>query len=569
VRKLISALALGALLIPGRGFTLGLGEIEVNSSLNQQLEARVDLISAAPEDAETLIVKLASREEFIRAGLDRPLIVTTLNFKTIVEDDKVFVKVTTPKPVREPFLNFLMEVDWPKGHLLREYTILLDPPVFNGMRSSRQAASVSDRPAMREASSSAPVAAQTLAEVPDSSSTAPAPVVSEAYAPAPVQQRSYSAPSYAPSGGHRIQEGDTAWSIAKSMRLDDSVSMAQMLVALLRANPEVFINENVNGLKRGYILRTPEYADVQAIDDAAAKAMVLQQNALWREYQQSMASDIPASSVDEAYAESDYSADVGMKDDSRLSIVSAGGGSSASGESKDPTEMTADELREQIALEREKVETERVEKETLSHQVGTLAEQVDKMKGLLTIEDDEMAEIQSAGMDEEVIAVDDVVEEIAMDDVSEELVDEEEALDALDALTDESDLDQAEVTEEVEEELFVDETSEQAVDTETIAEQEITEDFEPVAAPQQEAGLVESLLNNKMILFGLLVLVLVVVAIVYLIKRRRAGSSNESGAEPFAPETDEIGEEDALEDVADMIDDESVDDLVTDEELEA
>ena len=108
MRKLIFALALGAILIPNYGYTLGLGEIEVNSSLNQKLTARIDLLSASPDEADTLIIKLASREEFARAGLDRPVVLSSLKFKTSVEDDRVYIDVLSPKPIREPFLNFLV-----------------------------------------------------------------------------------------------------------------------------------------------------------------------------------------------------------------------------------------------------------------------------------------------------------------------------------------------------------------------------------------------------------------------------------------------------------------------------
>ena len=149
MRKFISALAFGALLIPDYGFTLGMGEIEVNSALNQQLNARIELISAVPEDAETLIVNLASRDEFARAGLDRPYSLSSLKFKPVVEGGQLYIKVTSPKPIREPFLNFLIEVDWPKGHMLREYTILLDPPVFMGQQDSGSARRDSGRPSLR------------------------------------------------------------------------------------------------------------------------------------------------------------------------------------------------------------------------------------------------------------------------------------------------------------------------------------------------------------------------------------------------------------------------------------
>ncbi|MCW8923352.1 MAG: hypothetical protein OQK69_06950 [Gammaproteobacteria bacterium] len=136
MRKLIFALVLG-MMVPNYGFALGLGDIEVNSKLNQQLDARIDLLSASPEDAEVLIIKLASREEFIKAGLDRPHSLTALRFKPLVENGRVFITVKSPKPIHEPSVNFLIEVDWPQGHLIREYTVLLEPPALMKQQGNR------------------------------------------------------------------------------------------------------------------------------------------------------------------------------------------------------------------------------------------------------------------------------------------------------------------------------------------------------------------------------------------------------------------------------------------------
>ena len=561
MRKLIFVLALGAILLPNLGFTLGLGEIEVDSSLNQKLTARIELLSAAPEDAEALIVKLASREEFVRAGLDRPLILTSLKFKTEVADGKVYVNILSAKPIREPFLNFLVEVDWPKGHLIREYTILLDPPVFMG--NEQETVSVSDRPGMQQGDSAAPVSVQSSAEVAAFEPVAQVSAAAEAFDEPVQQQARYTAPN-----GHRVQAGDTAWSIANRLKPDDSVSTEQMLLAMLRTNPEVFINENVNGLKRGYIIRTPDYSDISAVSHEEAKAAVRQQNALWREYQQSLSSDQPASAIDGQDEVSDYSSAVDMNDDSRLSIVSAGQGSSASGEMKDPSEMTADELREQLSLARERVETERVEKENLQQQVGTLTTQVGKMKGLLDVEDDAMAEIQSvdAASDELAVAIDDAGEELFAEEGVVDLADEELALDALDALT--GDVDSA-----VEgEELFVDEVADQAVETEVIVDQEIMEEVEPAFAEPQEASLIDMLLDNRMVVGGLALVLLVLGAIGYLIKRRRSSAESQAEADSAVSRVTEavaMSDADTLEEVADMIEEESMEDLVSDEEVEA
>ena len=109
MRKLTLSLAVLAALLPGQGQTLGLGEIELNSALNQELDAEIEVLSAVPEDAEQLIVKLADRDAFARAGIDRPFLLQQLKFKVLVKDDKPYVKVFTKSAIKEPFLSFLVE----------------------------------------------------------------------------------------------------------------------------------------------------------------------------------------------------------------------------------------------------------------------------------------------------------------------------------------------------------------------------------------------------------------------------------------------------------------------------
>ena len=161
MRKLNFALLVGALLFPIQGFALGLGSIQVNSTLNQKLDARIDVLSAVPEDAEFLIVKLASREAFSKAGIDRPHDLTSLKFRTVVQDERVYITVKSPGPQREPSLNFLIEIDWPKGHLIRQYTILLEPPEFMRKLQSQKNTSTSNRPAMRGETRTEPSSVET------------------------------------------------------------------------------------------------------------------------------------------------------------------------------------------------------------------------------------------------------------------------------------------------------------------------------------------------------------------------------------------------------------------------
>ncbi|NNL06645.1 MAG: hypothetical protein HKO86_02890 [Gammaproteobacteria bacterium] len=568
MRKIIFALAFGALLLPDYGFTLGLGEIEVNTALNQELNAEIELLSAAPEDVESLIVKLASREEFIRAGIDRPYLLNSLRFSAEVRDGVPLIIVTSDKPIREPFLNFLVEIDWPKGHMMREYTILLDPPIF--MQQAPVQQQELGRPAAME--SSRPAVGGT---VPPHSDSGPRPAlmgttVSVAAAAAPVTESepmptqpvtqvqttpAQTAPiyrrSYQPPSGYRIQQGDTLWSLADSMRPDQSVSIEQTMLAMLRSNPEAFINENVNGLKRGYILRIPDRDDIIAINQAEAVALVREQNALWREYQQAMMDAEPVSAIEgESDAGEGISVDEGG--DARLEIVAVGSGISAAG-SKDPTEMTSSELRAQLAIARESIETERVEKEELQQRVQSLEGQVDRMKTLLTLEDTDLAEMQQAvtPAEAEVLPEAGLAEEALVDDQLEQLVEEEMAdeVDALEEMAAADELTEEEMLTEIDadEQVFVDEEQlevlEEAVE-ETAAS---AEDFQvaPVTEPEfmqpRQQGPIAALLNNPLMLAaagGGLLLILLMLALI--MKRRKAGADEES---VFAGDLDEFTEE--------------------------
>jgi pilus assembly protein FimV len=545
VRKIIFALAFGVLLLPDSGFTLGLGEIEVSTALNQELNAEIQLLSAAPEDVETLIVKLASREEFIRAGIDRPYMLNSLKFSAEMRGDAPVIKVTSDKPIREPFLNFLIEVDWPKGHMMREYTILLDPPVFMGQQQApvqqeqlRPAAMDSSRPAATGAVPEPQSSSGFRPAMGGASTTATAMPVA---APAEQTTQSRPTPSYTQTNyqspaGYRIKQGDTLWSLADSMRPDQSVTIEQMMLAMLRTNPEAFINDNVNGLKRGYILRIPDRDDIIAVNQAEAVALVREQNALWREYQQAVASSEPASAMDR---EADGGAGTGLDQgaDARLEIVAAGSGVAASG-SKDPTRMTESELRAELAIARESLETERVEKEELQQRVTTLEGQLDKMQSLLTLEDADLAEMQQAATpgEGEAMPVVEGAEQPAVEELAEEQLELIEAAETEGAAALEEDIaatEEAVVEEAGEQEVFIDEAQVEVV--EEAVEQPVApaEDFtvspstQPAFMQEQKQGLA-ALLNNPMLLAaagGALLLVLLLIALI--MKRRKAGSEEE------------------------------------------
>ncbi|EQL39829.1 peptigoglycan-binding protein LysM [Pseudomonas aeruginosa VRFPA03] len=184
LRTLVRAIAAASVLTSGMAHGLGLGEITLKSALNQPLDAEIELLEVRDLGSGEVIPSLASPEEFSKAGVDRLYYLTDLKFTPVVKPNgKSVIRVTSSKPVQEPYLNFLVQVLWPNGRLLREYTVLLDPPLY----SPQAAASAPQAPvsAPRQPPVAPPPAP--AAEKP------PAPAVP---APAPVQAAEQPAPSF-------------------------------------------------------------------------------------------------------------------------------------------------------------------------------------------------------------------------------------------------------------------------------------------------------------------------------------------------------------------------------------
>src|SRR5271154_4071081 len=121
---------MACLLSPSMAWALGLGEIHLNSALNEPMKAEIDLIAATPDELTALRADLASREAFTRYGIDRPPFLSTLTFKVGKgRDGRDVLLVRSTDAIPEPFVTFLVDVNWARGHLMREYTGLLDPPV--------------------------------------------------------------------------------------------------------------------------------------------------------------------------------------------------------------------------------------------------------------------------------------------------------------------------------------------------------------------------------------------------------------------------------------------------------
>ena len=394
-------------LLPINSFALGLGEIEVNSFLNQPLNAEIEVLSARPGEIDDLLVSLASREAFTRAGLERPRHLSELRFEVKKNEagDSAVILVSTRSAIKEPFLNFLVEADWSKGRLLREFTILLDPPFY------------ADQPApVQPASSVAPAAAAdpadsepALPSVPGAETSSSEPTGGDSVTePIALSGGSSSSQTSSPpatseyvsdesqniiEGDVLVVKGDTLWSIA-SLYKDSAHSMAQVMLAFQRTNPNAFTDGNINNMKKGAVLRAPSAAEIDALDKQAAYAEVLLQNGLWDEYVARVSGVAPATGGSAAATQSAGGESVSTEGE--LSLLLPGDGDSSSTGTGDAAEIN--ELRTKLALAEEELEASRIENKDLESRIAELQarlSKVEELQKMVEIEDDSLAQLQA------------------------------------------------------------------------------------------------------------------------------------------------------------------------------
>ncbi|RLA33174.1 MAG: hypothetical protein DRR11_06280 [Gammaproteobacteria bacterium] len=298
------------LLLASQSWALGLGDIRISSALNQPLRAEIELLATTPEELNNLSIALASAETFERYDLDRPLYLTRINFEVVRSGraDGNFIRVTSVNAVSEPFITFLVEAVWSRGRLLREYTVLLDPPTFAAppvTQSSQEVTAPSrvtptdsgqiQRPAPQQAAEPAPAqprpAVQAPArsapaeQAPSSLPTEPAPSSSPTAIgpePTPTRPSTQGQPSFdtTPGGDLVVQRGDTLWGISRRLRPDSRLTMNQTMLAIYEANPDAFVG-NINRLRAGAVLRIPSADGVFRITRTDAFAEVKRQNEVW------------------------------------------------------------------------------------------------------------------------------------------------------------------------------------------------------------------------------------------------------------------------------------------------
>jgi pilus assembly protein FimV len=386
--SMVAATTIG-FLSPLTSHAFGLGKIDVQSALNEPFKAEIPIAALRPEEKGNLEVRIASEEEFNKAGLNRSILLSQMQFDIVERGGRDLILISSKQPIKEPFLDFLISATAGSGLMLREYTVLLDPPEYV-MAESRGTASRS--PAAQRQSTASTSTGTSRVE--------------------PASTRSFSGSSY------KVKRSDTLWHVALQTRPDNDVSVHQMMMALLEENPNSFANNNVNGLRAGVTLQIPARGDIMAMSKAAAQQAFAEQNQAWKNRnrpattvtQQTEAasptvSDETASAASEqAQVQEQVSDNTAVTaeqpataGDGRLQLVAPEEEVSSEDDAA-PNVTGNDEIRqltEQLTLAQETIEAQAQENIDFKARMNAMEDQLETMRRLISLKDADMARLQS------------------------------------------------------------------------------------------------------------------------------------------------------------------------------
>jgi FimV-like protein len=305
-----------AMALPGAARALGLGEIRVDSQLNEPLSAQIDIVGATRDDLAALTAKVAGRDIFQRYGADRPSFLSSATFKVGLDaKGRPVLNIRSTDAFTDPVIEFLVDINWGKGELIREYSLLLDPPGFATAAPTTEFAAAGAAAAVRAASAATPpsnpapfsdrapasnpaaAAVPTrVANTPDAALAANAALAASAglaanaalAASAGTARAASAAPAAtAPAVAAtdtwlRVAAGDTLRGIARRAGTRSEAEAQRLMIAIFRANPHAF-EGNINLLRRGALLRIPSDLELDAINTAVATSEVRAQTTAWRQ----------------------------------------------------------------------------------------------------------------------------------------------------------------------------------------------------------------------------------------------------------------------------------------------
>ena len=358
-RRLLLALAVAStssLSVPA--WALGIGEVQVQSALSQPLRAQIPLSDVGDLGAGEVLVRLATAEDYLKAGIERSQFLSDLQFnpELRVAGGSV-IRVTSRQPVREPYLNLLLEVTWPNGRQLREFNLLLDPPSYSSVIAPAVAST--PRPQAQAASPQAP---------------------------------SVSSSGPQPGGQYQTRDNDRLWDIARAIR-GPQATPQQAMLAIQRLNPQAFDGGNINRLKRNQPLQLPTAEQMQQHSASEALAQVEQQHQNWR------APSAPAlapAQMDATRRTAAAAVPASVAKGDTLSLVGASTakGPADAAQGKDHAGASK-ALREQLALTQEGLDQARREREELNSRIADLQSQLEKLQRLVQLKDSHLAQLQA------------------------------------------------------------------------------------------------------------------------------------------------------------------------------
>lgn len=380
------SLAVCLALMPFVAEAAGLGRLTVHSGLGEPFSAEIEL-SAGKDELSSLTARIAPTDIYAEHGVERTSALGAIRVEVAKRNDGSSVlRLSSAQPVGDPFLDMLIQVDWPTGRLLREYTALLDPPGYQDKASAIDTAAPAESTAATREDSKKntdkrPAALAQPAETTDGGRAEP------------------------PSS-HRTQSGDTLRSVAKKLQVED-VSLEQMLVGLYRANRDAFMQQNMNQLKVGKILQTPQDETLQSISQQEAVEEVRLHAANWNAYrstladaaarmepaaqppaqQQTASGKITATTEDKAAPPPAP----GPRDVVRLSKSDVAAAKTGTGEAKGAA--ADDQLK---SLEEESTAQENAIKD-VSERIAIFEKQIQDMQKLLVVQNQLLAELQKSG----------------------------------------------------------------------------------------------------------------------------------------------------------------------------
>lgn len=281
---------------PDRAHAMALGRIVVQSALGEPLRAEVDVPEITADEASSLKVSVASGEAFRAAGMEfNPALGNVQISLQKRSNGRSFLRITSTRPVNEPFMDLILEANWASGRIVRDYTMLFDPPNLRAATPAPLNAGTAPAPAVPR-----PLAPAASVEPPRALAPAPRPVVpptAMAERPAPKPAAPVRAPAAESSPQQvRVRAGDTAGRIAAA-NLPANASLDQMLVAMLRANPNAFIDGNVNLIKAGAVIDLPGATQTNSVSAGEARQIVSAQSRDFNDFRRRLAGAAPAASV--------------------------------------------------------------------------------------------------------------------------------------------------------------------------------------------------------------------------------------------------------------------------------